>query len=153
MVANSSQLTAWMERLAASLVAEGIPLIGGRILAYLLICDPEERTAAELSEELEASTGSVSTNLKLLVNTGLVVRTTRRGRQAAQYRADAPAWANLIRRRLDALAGLRSLSASGLRLLSGDPHRALRLRTVDEFQGWLAGEIPDLWDRRPAPPR
>jgi DNA-binding MarR family transcriptional regulator len=142
-----------MERLAAQLVAEGIPLIGGRILAYLLVCDPEERTAAELSEELEASTGSVSTNLKLLVNSGLVVRTTRRGRQAAQYKADAAAWANLIRRRLDALAGLRSLSAAGLRLLSGDPHRALRLRTVDEFQGWFAGEVPDLWDRRPSPPR
>lgn len=153
MVASGSQLSAWMERMAAQLVPEGIPLIGGRILAYLLVCDPEERTAAELSEELEASTGSVSTNLKLLVNSGLVVRTTRRGRQAAQYRADASAWAGLIRRRLDALAGLRSLSASGLRLLSGDPHRALRLRTVDEFQGWFAGEVPDLWDRRPAPPR
>jgi hypothetical protein len=153
MVANHSQLSTWMERLAAHLVPEGIPLIGGRILAYLLVCDPEERTAAELSEELEASTGSVSTNLKLLVNTGLVVRTTRRGRQAAQYRADPPAWANLIRRRLDALADLRGLSATGLRLLSGDPQRALRLRTVDEFQGWLAGEIPDMWERRPAPPR
>ena len=153
MVAGGSQLSTWMERMAAHLVPEGIPLIGGRILAYLLVCDPEERTAAELSEELEASTGSVSTNLKLLVNSGLVVRTTRRGRQAAQYRADAPAWANLIRRRLDALAGLRSLSASGLRLLSGDPGRAMRLRTVDEFQGWFAGEVPELWDRRPAPPR
>ena len=153
MVASQNQLSTWMERMRAHLVAEGIPLIGGRILAYLLVCDPEERTAAELSEELEASTGSVSTNLKLLVNSGLVVRTTRRGRQAAQYRADAPAWANLIRRRLDALAGLRGLSASGLRLLSGDPHRALRLRTVDEFQGWFAGEVPELWERRPAPPR
>lgn len=153
MVASQSQLTTWMERLAAQLVPEGIPLIGGRILAYLLVCDPEERTAAELSEELEASTGSVSTNLKLLVNTGLVVRTTRRGRQAAQYRADPPAWANLIRRRLDALVGLRGLSASGLRLLSGDPQRALRLRTVDEFQGWLADEVGGLWERRPAPPK
>lgn len=153
MVASHNQLAAWMERLAAHLVPEGIPLIGGRILAYLLVCDPEERTAAELSEELEASTGSVSTNLKLLTSSGLVVRTTRRGRQAAQYKADPAAWANLIRRRLDALAGLRGLSAAGLRLLSGDPHRALRLRTVDEFQGWFAQEVPDLWDRRPAPPR
>ncbi|HEX4703989.1 MAG TPA: transcriptional regulator [Pseudonocardiaceae bacterium] len=153
MVANQNQLTTWIERLAAHLVPEGIPLIGGRILGYLLVCDPEERTAAELSEELEASTGSVSTNLKLLVGVGLVVRSTRRGRDAAQYRADAPAWASLVRRRLDALAELRGLSAAGLRLLSGDPQRALRLRTVDEFQGWFAGEIPHLWDRRPAPPK
>lgn len=153
MVAGQSSISTWIERLAAQLVSEGIPLIGGRILGYLLVCDPEERTAAELSEELEASTGSVSTNLKLLVNIGLVVRTTRRGRQAAQYRADAAAWAGLIRRRMDALAGLRSLTASGLRLLSGDPHRALRLRTVDEFQGWFAGEVPGIWERRPDPPR
>jgi len=152
-VATQNQLSAWIERVAAQLVPEGIPLIGGRILGYLLVCDPEERTAAELSEELEASTGSVSTNLKLLVNHGLVVRSTRRGRQAALYRADAPAWASLVRRRLEALAELRGLSASGLRLLSGDPQRALRLRTVDEFQGWFAGEIPSLWERRPAPPK
>lgn len=152
MVSSAGQLSAWIERLAAQLVAEGIPLIGGRILGYLLVCDPEERTAAELSEELEASTGSVSTNLKLLVNYKLVTRSTRRGRQAAQYRADAAAWQTLIRRRLNALADLRGLSASGLRLLSGDPQRALRLRTVDEFQGWFAGEITPLWERRPAPP-
>lgn len=152
MVANTNQLSAWIERMAAQLVPEGIPLIGGRILGYLLVCDPEDRTAAELSEELEASTGSVSTNLKLLVSMRLVTRSTRRGRQAAQYRADPAAWQSLIRRRINALADLRGVSASGLRLLSGDPQRAMRLRTVDEFQGWFAGEIPSLWERRPAPP-
>lgn len=146
-------LTEWTERFAAALVPEGIPLIGGRILGYLLVCDPEERTAAELSEELEASTGSISTNIRLLINQGVVVRTTRRGRQAAQYRADVPAWSAFVRRRLDAIAGVRSLTATGLRLLSGDPQRAVRLRAVDEFYGWFAGELPALWERRPAPPR
>ena len=146
-------LTEWIERFAAHLVPEGIPLIGGRILGYLLVCDPEERTAAELSEELEASTGSVSTNIRLLINQGVVVRTTRRGRQAAQYRADVAAWQAFVRRRLDAMAGMRSMTATGLRLMSGDPQRALRLRTVDEFYGWFASEVPTLWERRPAPPR
>jgi hypothetical protein len=153
MVASSGSLSQWMERLAAQLVPEGIPLIGGRILGYLLICEPDERTAAELSEELEASTGSISTNLKLLVNSGLVVRSTRRGRQAAQYRLDAPAWGDLVHRRMDALAEARELTAAGLRLLSGDPQRAMRLRTVDEFYGWFAAENDELWHRRPAPPK
>jgi hypothetical protein len=148
-----AHLTEWMELFAAQLVPEGIPLIGGRILGYLLVCDPEERTAAELSEELEASTGSVSTNIRLLMNQRVVVRTTRRGRQAAQYRADVSAWSTMVRRRMDAIAGFRGLTATGLRLLSGDPQRALRLRTVDEFYGWFAGEVPALWERRPAPPK
>jgi hypothetical protein len=153
MVIRQGHLSEWLERLAAQLVPEGIPLIGGRILGYLLVCDPEERTAAELSEELEASTGSVSTNLKLLVNMCLVQRTTRRGRKAAQYQLDPAAWASLVRSRLEALAEFRGITSSGLRLLSGDPQRAMRLRAVDEFYGWFAGEIPALWDRRPAPPK
>ena len=153
MVASYGQLNEWMERLAAHLVPEGIPLIGGRILGYLLVCEPVERTAAELSEELEASTGSVSTNLKLLVNTGLVRRTTRRGRQAAQYELDAPAWAELVRQRLNTIAETRALTAFGLRLLSGDPQRAHRLRTVDELYGWFSAELPEFWEHRPPPPR
>jgi hypothetical protein len=153
MVASYGQLNEWMERLASHLVPEGIPLIGGRILGYLLVCEPEERTAAELSEELEASTGSVSTNLKLLVKTGLVRRTTRRGRQAAQYELDAPAWADLVRQRLATIAETRALTALGLRLLSGDPQRAHRLRTVDEFYGWFSAELPGLWAQQPPPPR
>ena len=56
-------------------------------------------------------------------------------------------------RQLDALAEARELTAAGLRLLSGDPQRAMRLRTVDEFYGWFAGENESLWHRRPAPPK
>jgi predicted ArsR family transcriptional regulator len=148
-VASGGALSAWMERLAAQLVPEGIPLIGGRILGYLLICDPEERTAAELSEELEASTGSISTNLKLLVNNGMVLRSTRRGRQAAQYRLDPAAWGDLVRRRMQALADTRELTADGLRLLSGDPQRALRLRAVDEFYAWFTQQTTTLWQSQP----
>lgn len=152
MVTRPSHLSEWQERLAAHLVPEGIPLIGGRILGYLLVCDPPERTAAQLSEELEASSGSISTNVRLLVNAGLVVRTTRRGRQAALYRLEPTAWSDLVHRRLTAIADFRELTSAGLRLLSGDPHRAHRLRTVDEFYGWFAQELPVLWRNRPSPP-
>ncbi|MBV8930987.1 MAG: transcriptional regulator [Kutzneria sp.] len=150
---RESQLSAWIERVAAHFVAEGIPLIGGRILAYLLVCDPVERTAAELSEELEASSGSISTNVRLLMNLGVVTKTTRRGRQAAEYRLDVQGWSDMVHRRLETLVRTRELTSGGLRLLSGDPQRAHRLRTIDELYGWLATELPDVWERRPAPPR
>jgi DNA-binding transcriptional regulator GbsR (MarR family) len=152
-VVRDSQLSAWIEQMAAHFVPEGIPLIGGRILAYLLVCDPVERTAAELSEELEASSGSISTNVRLLMNLGVVTKTTRRGRQAAEYKLNEQGWNDMINRRLRALASTRQLTSAGLRLLSGDPQRALRLRAIDELYGWLASELPAVWERRPAPPR
>jgi DNA-binding transcriptional regulator GbsR (MarR family) len=150
---RATQLSSWVERLAAHFLDEQIPLIGGRILGHLLVCDPVERTAAELSEELEASSGSVSTNLRLLVNLGLLTKSTRRGRQAAQYRVDVAAWDDLVRRRFEAIVATRELTTAGLRLLSGDPQRAHRLRAIDELYGWLADELPTLWPRRPRAPR
>jgi len=150
---RETRLSAWIERVAAHFAEEGIPLIGGRILGYLLVCEPVERTAAELAQELEASSGSISTNLKFLVNSGLVTKRTRRGRQAAEYRVDEKRWADMVQRRLDALVSVRDLTESGMRLLSGDPQRALRLRTVDQLYTWLADELPPLWERRPTPPK
>lgn len=152
-VGRETRLSAWIERFAAHFAEEGIPLIGGRILGYLLVCQPTERTAAELSQELEASSGSISTNLKYLVNVGLVTKRTRRGRQAAEYRINEKAWSDFMQRKLDAIVSVKTLTDDGMRLLSGDPERAMRLRTVDHLYGWLSEELPALWERRPASPK
>lgn len=147
-MSREGQLVNWVEQVAAQFAAEeGLPLIAGRLLGHLLVCSPPERTAAELSEELEASTGSISTNVRLLVNLGLVRKTTRRGRQAATFRLEEDRWADIVRRRFERVAAVRELTATGLRLLSGDPERAKRLRAVDDLYGWLAEELPPLWER------
>ncbi|MGM1063643.1 GbsR/MarR family transcriptional regulator [Saccharothrix sp. Mg75] len=149
-VGRETRLSAWIERFAAHFEKEGIPLIGGRILGYLLVCQPTERTAAELSQELEASSGSISTNMKFLVNAGLVTKRTRRGRQASQYRINEKRWADLVQTKLDALVSVRELTEAGMRLMSGDPERAVRLRAVDDLYAWLATELPAVWERRPS---
>lgn len=151
-VDREPRLAVWIERFAARFVDDGLPLIAGRILGYLLVCDPPERTAEELSRALEASSGSISTNVRLLMNQGLVSKKTRRGRQAALYRINEKRWAEMLQRRLEAIAGTRELTREGMRLLSGDPQRAHRLRTVHELYAWLADELPALLANRPSPP-
>ncbi|GAA0514893.1 hypothetical protein GCM10011581_35820 [Saccharopolyspora subtropica] len=141
-------MSEWIEQMAAHFEAtEGMPLIAGRILAFLLICDPPERTAAELSHALAASTGSISTNVRLLMRLGVISRTTRQGREAALYRVEEDRWPELVRQRLQRVTQLEELTAHGLRMFSGQGERARRLRTVHEFYQWLSGEMPELWRR------
>ncbi|MBE9373479.1 transcriptional regulator [Saccharopolyspora sp. HNM0983] len=141
-------MSEWIEQMAAHFEAtEGMPLIAGRILAFLLVCDPPERTAAELSHALSASTGSVSTNVRLLMRLGVVSRTTRQGREAALYRVEEDKWPALVRQRMERVTQLEELTEQGLRMFSGQGERARRLRSVHEFYRWLAGEMPDLWRR------
>ncbi|MBA8823624.1 hypothetical protein FHX42_000953 [Saccharopolyspora lacisalsi] len=139
-------MSEWIEQMAAHFEAtEGMPLIAGRILAFLLICDPPERTAAELSHGLSASTGSISTNVRLLLRMGVISKTTRQGREAALYRVEEDRWPEMVRQRMERVTQLRELTESGLRMFSGQGERARRLRTVHEFYKWLAGEMPELW--------
>ena len=138
----------WIEDMAAHFEAsEGMPLIAGRILAFLLICDPPERTAAELAQGLSASTGSISTNVRLLLRLGVISKTTRQGREAALYRVQEERWPELVRQRMQRVTELKELTTVGLRMFSGQGERARRLRTVSEFYQWLASEMPELWRR------
>ncbi|MER5390200.1 transcriptional regulator [Saccharopolyspora sp. NPDC002686] len=141
-------MSEWIEQMAAHFEAsEGMPLIAGRVLAFLLVCDPPERTAAELSLALAASTGSISTNVRLLMRLGVVSKTTRQGKEAALYRVEEDRWPDLVRHRMERVTGLEELTGAGLRMFSGQGERARRLRTVHEFYQWLAGEMPELWRR------
>lgn len=141
-------MSEWIEQMAAHFEAsEAMPLIAGRILAFLLICDPPERTAAELSHALSASTGSVSTNVRLLLRLGVISKTTRQGREAALYRVEEHRWSELVRQRMERVTALEQLTADGLRMFSGQGERARRLRTVHEFYEWLSGEMPGLWSK------
>ena len=136
-------MSEWIEQMAAHFESsEGMPLIAGRILAFLLICDPPERTAAELSHGLNASTGSISTNVRLLLRLGVISKTTRQGREAALYRVEEDRWPELVRHRMEQVTALEELTEAGLRMFSGQGERARRLRTVHEFYKWLAGQMP-----------
>ena len=141
-------MSEWIEQVAAHFEAtEGMPLIAGRILAFLLICDPPERTAAELSHALSASTGSVSTNVRLLLRLGIISKTTRQGREAALYRVEEDRWPALVRQRMERVTELERLTEQGLRMFSGQGERARRLRAVHDFYQWLSAQMPDLWER------
>jgi hypothetical protein len=117
----------------------GMPPMAGRVLGWLLICDPPERTAAELAEELRASRTAIGTAVDALERGGgLVMR-----RRAAGERADRiSVGSSVFERGLETpeeYAGLAELARAGLRLLGDDVpvERRLRLMEVEAFSEFL----------------
>ena len=53
--------------------------MSGRMLAWLLICDPAEQTAADLAHDLQASRGAISGAARALETAGFIRRGRRRG--------------------------------------------------------------------------
>jgi hypothetical protein len=116
-----------------------MPPMAGRVLGWLLIADPPERTAAELATELKASRTAIGTAVDHLERAGGLVQR----RRAAGERADRiSVGANIFEEGLDTpeeYAGMAELARAGLRLLGDDApiDRRRRLLEVEAFSEFL----------------
>ncbi len=123
----------------------GLPLMTGRVMAWLLVCDPPEQTAAQLAEALGASTGSISGATNMLVRMKLVERLHIRGERADRFRIRPGAWDDQVRDQ--GIGEARALWAQGLEALAGEsPLRRARLEELDDFYAWWESRMPVLWE-------
>jgi DNA-binding transcriptional regulator GbsR (MarR family) len=142
------QLLAWVERVAAFFAQQnGLPLITGRVLGWLMVCDPPEQTAAEIAQGIGASKASLSTAVRVLEAAGFVRTTTRPGERGVYLRVVDDAWQQVTRRRLASLSAFSEITADGLDLLDHDPVRGERIRGAHRLFTWLEQELPPLWRR------
>jgi DNA-binding transcriptional regulator GbsR (MarR family) len=131
-------LLSWVERVAMFCAEQyGLPPITGRILGWLMICDPPEQSAGEIAEAIGASRASLTTNMRLLTATELVHRRTRPGERTTYYRVDDDAWEKIVRRKFASLASFREIARDGMDLVGTDSARGARLRAAHEIYGWL----------------
>lgn len=116
----------------------------GRILGWLMICDPPHRSSADLAAELQLSPASISTQTSALERIGLVERVTFPGDRASYFRLPPRVWLELMRARQAETEVLQGLAAAGYDVLPEEaPDRVTDLHRVasffvDEWPGLMA---------------
>jgi DNA-binding MarR family transcriptional regulator len=121
----------------------GLPRMTGRVLGWLLVCDPPEQTAAQLAEALDASKGSISGATGMLIRAGLVERLHIRGERADRFRVRPEAWDEQVRDQ--GVSQARGLLAQGLDALDDQPPaRRARLEELDALYAWWESRMPAL---------
>jgi DNA-binding transcriptional regulator GbsR (MarR family) len=137
--AEQRQIQNWVERVAAAFAQHfGLPPITGRILGWLLICDPPEQSAGEIADAIGASRASLTTSMRLLTAGELVRRRHRPGERTTYFRIDDDAWEKVIRQRIIGMASLREITEDAMALVGPDSERASRVKAAHAFFGWLS---------------
>ena len=135
---EDAAVLSWVEQVGDFFeVNYGMPPITGRIVGWLLICDPAEQSAGEIARAIRASRASLTTNMRALTASGLVRRLRRAGDRTAYYRVDDDAWEAVISRRMAGLAAIEALADEGMRLVGVGTPRAGRLRATREAFAWF----------------
>lgn len=140
---DHAELLQWVEQVTAFLTRDGFPPIAGRILGWLMICDPPDQSAAQIAAAIGASRASLTTNMQVLLIMGVVSRHPRPGQRTAYYRVENESWERLVRQRIAGLASFCELTDAGMRLVGSDSARATRIRAAHETFEWMARIFAD----------
>jgi hypothetical protein len=122
----------------------GMSPMNGRVLGWLLICDPPQQTAAEIATALQASRSAIGAAVNALSNPGLVQRTRAPGERADRISAHYALGAQSLDDPTEYVA-LGALARRGLEILSdAAPTRRARLLELAAFADFLAERSPAL---------
>jgi DNA-binding transcriptional regulator GbsR (MarR family) len=125
----------------------GVSRMAGRILGWLLICDPPRQSSADLGSALGASKGSISTATRLLESYGLARRVGVPGTRGDFFEMTPDAF-NRAHDQIGKTRIFRQLMELGLAVLGEqESPRAERLRETRDLYAFLEREIPTLMER------
>ncbi|MET9795349.1 GbsR/MarR family transcriptional regulator [Nocardiopsis alba] len=139
---------AFVDEVAVFFEDEGLPLIAGRVIGWLLISDPPEQSAARLAEVLQVSRSSIGTATRMLTPSGLVEGVRKRGHRQEYFRIADDGWSRMLERRYALATSFREVTERGLAALEdASPERRERLANVHELYGFLEKELPAMLRR------
>ncbi|HEX3813996.1 MAG TPA: MarR family transcriptional regulator [Mycobacteriales bacterium] len=127
-----------VEEMGLVWTALGAPRMEGRIVGYLMFSNAPHVSTAELSEQLHASAGSISTTTRRLAEIGFIKQVAIPGERSYYFKAEDDVWGTFLagerqylRRRVtfaeDALAKLGKRDEA--------PRR--RLANMRDYMTWL----------------
>lgn len=138
----------FIEEFALLFELMALPRMAGRILGWLLICNPPHQSTGQLAEVLQASKGSISTMTRLLIQSGLVERVSLPGERRDFFCIKLGAWPALLKQRMAQITAIRELAGRGLKMLEDDePQLGKRLKEMYEFHGFFERQFPLLIER------
>ena len=125
----------------------GLPRMAGRILGVLLISDPPEQSINDLCEVLQASKSSISTNTRLLTQTGLIERAPSPVPRRVYFRFKPGGWLTFMRQRMLLMSELHQITERGLEMLRDrDPELRERLQEAHDMFSLFEEHYPELLD-------
>ncbi|PKL78977.1 MAG: hypothetical protein CVV27_02590 [Candidatus Melainabacteria bacterium HGW-Melainabacteria-1] len=147
-------LSTYIEELGHFYERFGLPKMAGRILGYLMASPAEHIGFDQITEQLQASKGSISGNLKLLLAQKLLEKYTLPGVRKSYYRFSTRTMSRMLEDKLRSIHEIASLFAVANQINSNpESIKHQQIAELVDFYSFLADEIPHLkqqWEQRRA---
>jgi len=136
--ATHAEVMQFVEQMGGFFESNGLTRLAGRLLGWLLVCDPERQSSEELAAALDASSGGISTNARMLIQFGFIERLAVAGDRRTFFRLRPNAFAAGERQRLRTMADLQHMAEIGMHALrNSPPERCRRLFEMRDLLSYM----------------
>lgn len=111
----------------------GFPRMAGRIFAFLILTEEPYVTQSDMTEILQASTGSVSTMVRLLEQVGFVERVSLPGQRRDRFRVRPDPLVEMSRRRIEGIIHMINIVEKAINTKEIGPIATARLERAESF--------------------
>jgi DNA-binding transcriptional regulator GbsR (MarR family) len=140
----SDEQLEFVEQIGLILEENDQPRIAGRIIGWLLICDPPHQSFDDLVGVLQVSKGSVSNMTRLMLQSGLIERVSLPGDRKTYFKIRNDAWKRTLERQLRLAHRLADAAGDGLDLMEEESLCCReRLEQLRDFMGFSARKIEE----------
>ncbi len=140
--------SSFVEEMGQALASYGMTPMAGRMWGWLLICEPQEQTAADLAVALQASRGAISGTARMLAGAGMIRRGTRRGDRREYFSAPPEAMETFLANAGRIYRQFREIAERGLASIADRPPESrARLQEMRDVFAFVEREVPVVVDR------
>lgn len=148
MTDDRPQLHEYADEVGLFFADAGLPRMPGRILGWLLVCEPPHQSAEDLAAALQVSRGSISMAMQMLQTAGAVERYPVPGSRRTYYRMRPGFWLREAEDKARIAGEWRKLTDRGLDLMGDRPEESRRrLQEAHDMYAFLEEEYARIRDR------
>ncbi len=138
----------FVEKLGFHSEAQGHPRMGGRVMGWLLVCEPPHQSVAEIAMALQSSRSAVNAVVNRMVEFGMFEPVAIPGERSTYYRMNSDGGELIFANMVANMRNLRELAEAGLEALSWrEPAANQRLDDLRAFHLFMEQEMPRMLQR------
>jgi DNA-binding transcriptional regulator GbsR (MarR family) len=138
------ELEEYIEEVGQFYERYGLPKMAGRILGFLMASPQEHLSFDSILEQLQASKGSISGNLKLLLTQKLIEKYMLPGNRKSHFRFSSRNIFKMLEDKISNAQSITSLYSKANDINDPESKKHVQLADVIDFYQFLEAEIPIL---------
>ena len=135
----------FVEKMGFHAESVGHRRMAGRVMAWLLICEPPWQSVAEIALALRSSRSAVNAVVKRMTDFGMFERGAVPGERTTYYRINSDGGELLFRNMVQNMRAMREIAEQGLEALAWrEPTKNRRLSDLRSMHAFMEGEMPKM---------